>query len=208
MASGAAAPAYSHIRAIKERRKGRMDSITHVADDQNDLSVDKKQIYRHDYLRDVPSCHSEMKKPRDLGSYSLRKRASHSVNAKDSQIIREAMTGINRYANDGSFMDKISKKQEENSEAARLAIRNKEKKVDGFSSKCVEDSSDMKNISANQLAAKALQLRMKGKHEEAELLMVRILYLSLSGYNCYLIITSTRGQNHYKFHSFLFLFFC
>lgn len=168
------------MRAIKERRKGRTDGSTHVADSQNDLCVDEKQVYGRDYLRDVPSHLSEMKKPRDFGSYSSRKMGSHGVNAKDSQIIREAMTGINKYANDGSFMDKINKKQAENTEAARFAIKNKEKKVDGFLSKCTEGSSDMKNISANQLAAKALQLCMKGKHEEAELLKVRLFSLSLS----------------------------
>ncbi|KOM28901.1 hypothetical protein LR48_Vigan609s003300 [Vigna angularis] len=130
-ASNAAVPARAHLRAIK---------------------IDKK-----DYLKDVSVCHHEMRKPKVQDSV-LGKRKSHQhMVAEGAGIISAAVSGLNKFSNDGSFMQDFVSKMSNN-----------------FDGPLLERSAEVKNeMSANQLAAKAMQRLLKGKHEEAEKLMVK-----------------------------------
>jgi hypothetical protein len=74
--------------------------------------------------------------------------------SKDAGLTSAAVSSFNKFYNDGSFMREVFQRQNNDPGS-------------GF----VETESV--SSSANQLAAKALQLRVKGKHEEANKLQVR-----------------------------------
>ena len=101
-----------------------------------------------------------MREPKVQDSLSWGKRRSQNVSMQDAGLISDAMSSLNKFANDGSFMREVVQKHSNNSSST---VREN----------VTETSSMVKeSLSANQLAAKALQLRMKGKHEEAEKLLV------------------------------------
>ncbi|XP_050907428.1 uncharacterized protein LOC127120883 isoform X2 [Lathyrus oleraceus] len=144
VASGAAAPARAHLRAIRSRQR-------RVAEDN---SPDSEKPIPRDSKRDR---HHEMKAPKVQDSLSWRKRKSQFVVAEGAEIVAAAASSLNKFANDGSFMRELVSKVSGNSdvsttsEGSTVAVQNK--------------------MSANQLAAKAMQLRLKGKNDEADKLM-------------------------------------
>lgn len=128
--------------------------------------------------------HSRMRVPKVRDSLSWGKRRNQSMSTQDSALVSAAMSGLNRFDNDGSFMHKIVHQKNDNSVDLSNSSRTKseereESKSVGYKSEeSKEDASIVKPaVRANQLAAKALQLRMKGKHEEAEKLMVGINFI-------------------------------
>ncbi|XP_058769478.1 uncharacterized protein LOC131643305 [Vicia villosa] len=144
VASGAAAPARAHLRAIKSRQR-------RVAEDN---SPDSEKPIQRDSKRDR---HHEMKAPKMQDSLSWRKHKNQFVVAEGAEIVAAAASSLNKFANDGSFMQELVSKVSDNSdvntpsEGNAVAVQNK--------------------MSANQLAAKAMQLRLKGKNDEADKLM-------------------------------------
>lgn len=100
-----------------------------------------------------------MKAPKMQDSLSWRKRQNQFVVAEGAEVVAAAASSLNKFANDGSFMRELVSKVSDNSdvntpsEGNAVAVQNK--------------------MSANQLAAKAMQLRLKGKNDEADKLMVR-----------------------------------
>lgn len=77
---------------------------------------------------------------------------------------------MNKFSNDGSFMEKINNFQSKNANVSTVEAdeqRDTGQKSHKETSK-KSPSVSTQNLNANQLAAKILQLRMKGKHEEAE----------------------------------------
>lgn len=89
--------------------------------------------------------------------------------------LSSAISTINKFSNDGSFMREFVNKKNDHS-GDPLDCSNT-KTEGGIESNSVERSSNggvsmRPALTANQLAAKVLQLRMKGKHEEAEKLLV------------------------------------
>lgn len=74
-----------------------------------------------------------------------------------------AMSNLNRFSNDGNFMAEFVIEEEKRGDHIDLASRENKEDVG----------------TSNQLAAKALQLRIKGKHDEAEKLLVIIIISSL-----------------------------
>lgn len=93
--------------------------------------------------------------------------------AEDAGVISAAVSSLNKFSNDGSFMRDFSSKISNNSDGSVLESVELEK-VSSEANTPGERSAVVTNeMSANQLAAKAMQLRLKGKHEEAEKLMVR-----------------------------------
>jgi len=88
-------------------------------------------------------------------------------------VISAAVSSINKFSNDGSFMQNFGSKMSDNSDGSVLESVELED-VPLEANTPVERSAEVKSeMSANQLAAKAMQLRLKGKHEEAEKLMVK-----------------------------------
>ena len=101
------------------------------------------------------------------------------MSSKDASIISSAMSSLNKFSNDGSFMrEMISQKSDDSASSLASSHIECETKVgpelvSSESEKPSEDAVGKLALSANQLAAKVMQLRMKGKHEEADKLMVQ-----------------------------------
>ncbi|XP_061365869.1 uncharacterized protein LOC133309144 [Gastrolobium bilobum] len=162
VASHAAAPARAHLRAIKSRQRGTTE--------ENSPNSDKysRRDSRRDYLKGV-SVHREMKAPKVQDSLSWGKRKAKHVEGAD--VISAAASSLNKFTNDGSFMLEFASKKSNDSDGSVLESIESEK-VSSELNTLGERNAVVKNeMSANQLAAKAMQLRLKGKHEEAEKLM-------------------------------------
>ncbi|KAG2401287.1 uncharacterized protein HKW66_Vig0196770 [Vigna angularis] len=102
-------------------------------------------------------------------------RKSHQrMVAEGAGIISAAVSSLNKFSNDGSFMQNFGSKMSNNSDGSVFESVELEE-VPLEANTPVERSAEVKNeMSANQLAAKAMQLRLKGKHEEAEKLMQEV----------------------------------
>ncbi|XP_028100231.1 CWF19-like protein 2 isoform X2 [Camellia sinensis] len=174
VASRTAAPSRAHLRAIKNRKKGLSEEQQTTVDDRNE-KVTEKNIGR-ERLRDRR--HSEMKVPKLHDSLSWGKRKSQSMSSnKDSDLISTAMASLNKFANDGNFMSEVIRQQNDDRGGSPYNCeRNVESEMVSFESQKPGESSAIVNqgMSANQLAAKALQLCLKGKHEEAEKLLKEV----------------------------------
>ncbi|KAF2290348.1 hypothetical protein GH714_011799 [Hevea brasiliensis] len=188
-----AAPARAHLQAIKTRQRGLVGEHQTDADGQSEKAVEKNA--GRDYLKDVSVRHPEMRAPKVHDSLSWGKRKSQNVSAKDAGLINAAVSSLNKFADDGSFMSKLLSQQNNDLPDSVGSHINQDENVDasfemkrpGEGITAVKEAS-----SANQLAAKALQLRMKGKHEEADKLMQeaeKIMVKQSSGEN------SSRPQN-------------
>ncbi|CAL5395319.1 unnamed protein product [Camellia sinensis] len=174
VASRTAAPSRAHLRAIKNRKMGLSEEQQTTVDDRNE-NVTEKNIGR-ERLRDRR--HSEMKVPKLHDSLSWGKRKSQSMSSnKDSDLISTAMASLNKFANDGNFMSEVIRQQNDDRGGSPYNCeRNVESEMVSFESQKPGESSAVVNqgMSANQLAAKALQLCLKGKHEEAEKLLKEV----------------------------------
>lgn len=166
VASNKAAQSRAHLHAIKSRKKGLNEDNQPSSNNQSDMDS-KKDTCRH-YLKDVSLGHPKMREPKVRDSLSWKKQKSRDVCTKDSGLIAEAVSSLNTFSNDGSFMSEVLGKR-----------------TDDFSSPVYENVADTSKPSevsaafkgeqsANQLAAKAFQLRLKGKHEEAEELLKEV----------------------------------
>lgn len=117
-----------------------------------------------------------MRVPKVHDSLSWGKRGSKKLSTEDSALVSAAMSNLNKFSNDGNFMDGFMHEQDNSgypSSSSKSEARAETKSVEFASGESKEDSGTTNpSMSANQLAAKALQLRMKGKHEEAEKLLV------------------------------------
>ncbi|XP_065848539.1 uncharacterized protein [Euphorbia lathyris] len=98
------------------------------------------------------------------------------VSAKNTDIICAAVSSLDKFNDDGSFMGKIVSQHDNDPAGSTNQDENVESKViTSEMNKPTESISTVNETSsANQLAAKALQLRMKGTHEKADKLMVMI----------------------------------
>ncbi|KAK7390931.1 hypothetical protein VNO78_19143 [Psophocarpus tetragonolobus] len=173
VASHAAAPARAHLRAIKNRQRGKTE--------ENSPDSDKhgRNDSKRDYLKDVSLQRHEMKAPKVQDSLSWGKRKSQQVvGGEGAEIISAAVSSLNKFANDGSFMHAFGSKTSNNSDGSVLESVELEK-VSSEVNPPRERNEVVKNeMSANQLAAKAMQLRLKGKHEEAEKLMQEAKFMN------------------------------
>ncbi|CAN1286671.1 CWF19-like protein 2 [Linum perenne] len=123
------------------------------------------------YLKDVSVRHPEMRAPKVRDSLSWGKQKTPKVSANNAIIISSAASSLNKFANNGNFMNQVlGQTNDLGSSNAKLEVVSR------------ADSSEMiqpvegtvvikEGMTANQLAAKALQLRLKGNHEEADKLM-------------------------------------
>lgn len=113
-----------------------------------------------------------MREPRVRESLSWGKKKTQTTFTKDASLVYDAVSNINKFENDGSFMHEVIHKQSSAGGPIGENIKPNLVSVDtgrpGENGGAVKDAS-----SANQLAAKAFQLRLKGKHEEADKLLVR-----------------------------------
>lgn len=172
MAASRAAPTHAHLHAIRNRKRGQTEKSEAVP--PGELNEGR------DYLRGVSSRNPEMRKPRQ-DNFPWKRNKGQNVSSEDKSLTSAALSGLNKFANDGSFMDAISHFQSKDASASNSSCASleanevKESDLNSLKDKSSNKTSsgNMKGLSANQFAAKILQLRMKGKHEEADKLSVR-----------------------------------
>lgn len=130
-----------------------------------------------EYLKDVSVRDPEMRAPKVHDSLSWGKRKGQNVSTKDAGLISDAVASLNKFTNDGSFMDQVMHQQNIGS-GGPLGSSSSKRDGNVMSEPVSLDTNQpgegsKQAMSANQLAAKAMRLRMEGKHEEAEELLVR-----------------------------------
>ncbi|XP_058222874.1 uncharacterized protein LOC131332590 [Rhododendron vialii] len=168
VASCKAASSHAHLHAIHNRKRGLPGEHQTVVDDHNE-KIPGKNTDRES-MRDVSCQRSEMKVPKLFDSLSWGKQKRQTMSSKDSGLISSTLSSLNRFANDGSFMHEVTC-QKDDEPGGSVGSPNRERKVESESVPSASFTVVNEGLSANQLAAKALQLRLKGKHEEAEKLM-------------------------------------
>lgn len=176
----AAAPR-AHLHAIRNRKQGQDDEKPKVANNDekpkvadNDSERDYKKSTARDYLRGVSLRHSDMRAPKVRDSLSWGKQKKQNNPTKEVGVVSAA----NKFSNDGNFLQEFLHKQgNDNGTGSRTNHGGNagSEAVASDLNKHSEDATIFKeSLSTNQLAAKALQLRLKGKHEEAEILMLEV----------------------------------
>ncbi|KMT18469.1 hypothetical protein BVRB_2g026120 isoform A [Beta vulgaris subsp. vulgaris] len=166
----AAAPR-AHLHAIKSRK---IESGGEVKSDSNDQSQrDTKKDMGREYLKDVSVRHPDMKAPKVHDSLSWGRRKGQHMRSEDAALVSNALSSLNNFSNDGSFMSEFVNQQKKPERGSLEASSSKSDAVEEVESDSAikKSSEDKQPLSANQLAAKAMQLRLKGKHEEAEKLL-------------------------------------
>ncbi|PWA70446.1 cwfJ-like family protein [Artemisia annua] len=171
VASNSAAPSHAHLHAIKNR----------IRQQNRDQPGGQNETERDDSQKGM---HAKMRVPRRDESLSWGKRRGQSMSVKDAGVISSALSSLQKFSNDGSFLHQFKGSQQQKNDDSSSGDRRDSKseepssRTDGGDrrevSKSEEPSSraDMKPaLSANQLAAKVMQLRMKGKHAEADKLL-------------------------------------
>ncbi|GAB2217679.1 hypothetical protein Droror1_Dr00000882 [Drosera rotundifolia] len=167
VASRSAAPSRAHLHAIRSRKSGLSDDHASDLSKQGTRNADKNTDL-HDSKR---IHHPDMRAPKLHDSFSWGRRKTQ--NSSDADLISSTVARLNKFENDGSFLQKV------------MTVKNESIDISGDKldkiSEAIPDSKmdllgkrpdkDKQPLSANQLAAKALQLRVKGQHEEADKLM-------------------------------------
>jgi hypothetical protein len=173
-ASSRAAHSHAHLHAIRGRKFGNADNSEERAKG-NPEDRQGGDSGRREYLRDVSSQQHSMRKPKPDSVPWKRRR--NNISSEDQELISSAVTSLNKFSDDGSFMEKISdlnkNKKDSTGSASADEQRDREQKHFKESSEKAPLMGTQK-LNANQLAAKILQLRMKGKIEEAEQLSVSL----------------------------------
>ncbi|XP_020590716.1 CWF19-like protein 2 isoform X2 [Phalaenopsis equestris] len=162
------APAHSHLHAIKERRKVQ----TNIEETQGE------HLNNNDYVQDLSSKHLDMKKPKQ-DNFQWRSKHFKRICLEDSS---EAISCINKFSNDGSFMNSFINQQNKYSNVREHSFLGTKEINNVNENDLASESTDLgealstkiQSVSSNQLAAKVLQLRMKGKQEEAEKLSMQM----------------------------------
>ena len=166
------------MQAIRGRKAGQADNSepsskeNRKEDKQGEESGGGRQ-----YLRGVSSREHAMRKPKPDSTPWKRNR--QNMSSEDRTLISSALASINKFSNDGSFMERINNAGTKNANVLSVEVdeqRDSEQKSHKESSK-KSSSVNTQNLNANQLAAKILQLRMKGKKEEADQLSVSVSYI-------------------------------
>lgn len=170
VASRNAAAPRAHLHAIKSRKMGASEELK--SDSKNQSKGTEKEVGR-EYLKDVSVRHPEMRAPKVHDSLSWGRKKGQHMHHRDAELVSKAISSINKFANDGNFMEDMVGPHEKNNVGPSDASSSKSDEIqEAQSDSLVQKSLEEKQpLSANQLAAKALQLRLKGKHEEAEKLL-------------------------------------
>ncbi|WVZ60494.1 hypothetical protein U9M48_010507 [Paspalum notatum var. saurae] len=158
-----AAHSHAHLHAIRGRKSGNAGPEEHAKG--NPEGHHGGDSGRREYLRDVSSQHHAMRKPKP-DSVPWKKRR-HNISSEDQSLISSAIASLNKFSDDGSFMEKINNLENKNANLSTGGASGDEQKPLKDSGNKAPVLSTQK-LNANQLAAKILQLRMKGKHEEAD----------------------------------------
>lgn len=171
VAASKVAPSRSHLHAIRDRK--RVLTSHQPSDSQNESDSGKSSARNH--LKGISSRNPEMKEPKVRDSLSWGKQKSQNISSRDAGFISAAVSSLNKFSDDGSFASEFLRQQRENTKGDSIKTKVKSELVVSTSEKCIEDCVSTKDaMSANQLAAKAFQLQIKGKHEEAQKLLQEV----------------------------------
>ncbi|XP_031494432.1 uncharacterized protein LOC116260324 [Nymphaea colorata] len=180
LARNRAAPTHAHLRAIRDRKRGHKENDEQYVDaDHTKSHDDKVQNEKRDYLKGISVRNPDMRQPKTHDSLSWRKKDLYK-SEEHAELISSAASGLNKFTNDGSFLQSFNLRQPKDAEviatSATADTTETEKREPHFVSTNFNvnqeyNSTGSHTMSANQLAAKVLQLRMKGKHEEADELL-------------------------------------
>uniref|UniRef100_A0A9I9D975 CWF19-like protein 2 n=1 Tax=Cucumis melo TaxID=3656 RepID=A0A9I9D975_CUCME len=171
VAASKVAPSRSHLHAIRNRKRG---LTSHQPSDGQNESDSGKSSAR-DHLKDISSRNPEMREPKVRDSLSWGKQKGQNVSSRDAGFISVAVSSLNKFSDDGSFASEFLRQQRENTKGDSIETKVKSELVVSTSEKHIEDCASAKDaMSANQLAAKAFQLQIKGKHEEAQKLLQEV----------------------------------
>ncbi|XP_056684280.1 uncharacterized protein [Spinacia oleracea] len=171
VASRSAAAPRAHLHAIKSRKIGAGGEA------KSDLTSESKRDPEKDTgrenMRDTSVRRPEMKAPKVHDSLSWGGRKGHKMRSEDAALISNALSSINNFSNDGNFMSEFVNQHKKPGYGSQDVSSSKSDAIrEGDSDSVIKKSSEEKQpLSANQLAAKAMQLRLKGKHEEADKLL-------------------------------------
>ncbi|XP_051128663.1 uncharacterized protein LOC127249748 [Andrographis paniculata] len=173
VASRGVAPTHAHLQAIKSRRRG------WSVDDQKSVVEENDETEKNFEKRSVEESRRQnykMRVPKNNDTLSWGKRENKKLSAEDSALVSVALSSLNKFSNDGNFMDKFIGQNKGNSGDVGTSSDQKERSDLESPGSALEDTRENSGtvkpaMSANQLAAKALQLRMKGNHEGAEILL-------------------------------------
>ncbi|XP_059632401.1 uncharacterized protein LOC132275045 [Cornus florida] len=176
VSSRSAAPTHAHLHAIKSRKRGQVEEQQTLTDNQHgkvtekDTGLERRQVAFHR--------HPQMRAPKLQDSLSWGKRKSQIMSTKDAGIISSAISSMNKFSNDGSFMNEVMRQQYDGPGGGSYTKCEKKLDIELSLSESELPSKDCSvnkhELSANQLAAKALQLRLKGNNEEAEKLLKEV----------------------------------
>lgn len=140
-------------------------------------------------MKGISSRHHEMREPKVRDSLSWGKKKSPNISPKDTGFISLAVSSLNKFSDDGSFASEFFQQQSENTKGDPVKTDVQSELVVSTSEKPTADVVSVKDaMSANQLAAKAFQLQMKGKHEEAQKLLVGQVLVSSNSFFFHLIL--------------------
>ncbi|KAK9099361.1 hypothetical protein Syun_026406 [Stephania yunnanensis] len=166
------APVRAHLHAIKDRKRGLKESSEATLDAEANNNKGRRE-----YFKDASIRKSDMKEPKIHDSLSWRKKKRQNLSVEDTSLIAAATSSLNKFADDGSFLLEANRRMRKYAEGSSVTRLAGSEMIDSgldssISNKPSEDNSIVDQaLSTNQLAAKAMQLRMKGKHEEADKLM-------------------------------------
>ncbi|CAO2841070.1 unnamed protein product [Amaranthus hypochondriacus] len=168
--SRGAAPSRAHLHAIKSRRMGAAGDVK--SDSNNQSEKDSERDSRREYLRDVSVRHPDMKAPKVHDSLSWGRRKGQKLRSEDATLISNALSNLNKFSDDGNFMNEFMNHHKRPEGGSDDVLNSKTDAIlEAESDSAIKISEEKQPLSANQLAAKAMQLRLKGKHEEAEKLL-------------------------------------
>ncbi|CAN1841170.1 CWF19-like protein 2 [Linum perenne] len=105
-ASHRAAPSRAHLHAIRSRQMRQKEEHRPATDGQRKQDIEKQTPDRS-YLKDVSVRHPEMRAPKVRDSLSWGKQKTPKVSANDAIIISSAASSLNKFANDGNFMNQV-----------------------------------------------------------------------------------------------------
>ncbi|PAN44972.2 hypothetical protein PAHAL_9G093500 [Panicum hallii] len=165
-----AAHSHAHLHAIRGRKSGNADNVEEHAKGTPE-GRQGGDSGRHGYLQDVSSQRYAMRKPKPDSVPWKRRR--QNISSEDQELISSAVASLNKFSDDGSFMEKISNHNKNTHVSTASASATADEQRDNEQKHFKESSQkaplvSTQKLNTNQLAAKILQLRMKGKTEEAE----------------------------------------
>lgn len=126
-------------------------------------------------MQDVSTPNPNMRIPKRHDSLSWGKGRRNRMSTEDATLVSSTLASLNKFSNDGSFMSEVTSQRSADSGAKR--DRERKSDVVQIDSEKLSDAVVKPEMSANQIAAKVMQLRLKGKHEEADNLLVSNYFL-------------------------------